>query len=99
MYNPYVLSRSYQHLTFVALKGHIESHVFCIQYYNTSILIVGPDLETVHKHAERIPFNIPISCQKQTSYPSPLGYWNCLWLVKASQPYTIQQLHMTFHCD
>ena len=64
-----------------------------------SISIIGPDLETVHEHAEWIPLDTPTNYQKQTCRPSTLGYLNCLQLVQAFRHHTVQQHHVTFRCD
>jgi len=50
-YNPYVLTRPYRHLTFVAL---IEPHKITCVSHDISVLIVG--FETKNARAEWIPY-------------------------------------------
>jgi len=52
-YNPYVLTRPYRHLTFVAL---IELHRITCVSHDISILIVG--FETENARAEWIPYEL-----------------------------------------
>ena len=49
VYNPYVLNKPYQHLTFVASIG---PHRITLVSHNIRVLLW--DFETVYRHAERI---------------------------------------------
>ena len=68
MYNPYVLTRPYRHLTFVAsIVLHRIPHMS-----STIILAIRLwDLETIQAYR----MNIPTSRQKQTHHPSTKVSW------------------------
>ena len=69
--------------------------------YNISILIIGPDLETVHERAEWIPLDIPIYELSETN----LLPFNTCWIfelsvpVQAFQHHAVQQHCVTFCYD
>ena len=67
MYNPYVFTMPYQHLTFV---DAVEQHRIICASHDISILIVafGDDAHTCK-------MDIPVRCQKQTHHPSMQGPW------------------------
>ena len=110
-YNPYVFTRPYQHLTFVA---SIEPHrITCISH-DISVSIdracaCRMDTPSCQKRTRRLSTKISWLFDK-LHYPSCLlGFFDLfntffefsalLWLLQAFQLHAVQQHRVPFHCD